>query len=413
MAGKKVLYYDCFAGISGDMNLGAMIDIGVDKNFLVKELNKLAVSGYNLSVSKALKSGISGTRVSVILEKHNRKHSRSHQHHDHDHNNENRNLEDIVKIIKQSKLSDFVKKLSIQIFTRIANAEAKVHNKPVKEIHFHEVGAVDSIVDIVGAAICIDYLKPDIIMASSVELGGGFVECAHGILPVPAPATTEILKGIPVKSGAVIHETTTPTGAAILAAIVNEFRDQADFIIEKTGYGLGQKAFKIPNLLRVYLGETNAADDTDSNISLIIECNIDDMNPELYDYIFDSLFRVGANDVFITPIIMKKSRPAVTLSVLCSTEIEHKIEKILFEETSTLGIRKYKVLKTMLSRKVTAIDTPYGQVRIKSAFYGGKPLKTKPEYEDCLKIAKKHQMPISEVYNMVNELLLKGKPKQT
>lgn len=413
MAGKKVLYYDCFAGISGDMNLGAMIDIGVDKNFLVKELNKLAVSGYNLSVSKALKSGISGTRVSVILEKHNRKHSRSHQHHNHDHNNENRNLEDIVKIIKQSKLSDFVKKLSIQIFTRIANAEAKVHNKPVKEIHFHEVGAVDSIVDIVGAAICIDYLKPDIIMASSVELGGGFVECAHGILPVPAPATTEILKGIPVKSGAVIHETTTPTGAAILAAIVNEFRDQADFIIEKTGYGLGQKAFKIPNLLRVYLGETNAADDTDSNISLIIECNIDDMNPELYDYIFDSLFRVGANDVFITPIIMKKSRPAVTLSVLCSTEIEHKIEKILFEETSTLGIRKYKVLKTMLSRKVTAIDTPYGQVRIKSAFYGGKPLKTKPEYEDCLKIAKKHQMPISEVYNMVNELLLKGKPKQT
>lgn len=408
MTGKKVLYYDCFAGISGDMNLGAMIDIGVDKNYLVKELNKLGVSGYNLSVSKALKSGISGTRVSVVLEKDSHKHSRSNQHHD---NNKYRNLEDIVQIIKHSKLSDFVKKLSIQIFTRIGDAEAKVHNRPVKEVHFHEVGAVDSIIDIVGAAICIDYLKPDIVMASSVELGGGFVECAHGILPVPAPATTEILKGIPVKSGAVMQETTTPTGAAILATIVNEFKDQPDFIIENTGYGLGHKEFKIPNLLRVYLGETNAADDTDSNVSVIIECNIDDMNPELYDYIFDSLFSVGANDVFITPIIMKKSRPAVILSVLCSIEIEHKIEKILFEETSTLGIRKYNVLKTMLNRKVTAIETPYGKVRIKSAFYGGKPLKTKPEYEDCLKIAKNNQMTISEVYNMVNELLLKSKLK--
>jgi uncharacterized protein (TIGR00299 family) protein len=409
MAGKKLLYYDCFAGISGDMNLGAMIDIGVDENYLLQELNKLGVSGYNLSVSKALKNGISGTRVSVVLEKHSHKPSRSNQHHD----NKNRNLEDIVKIITQSKLSDFVKKLSTRIFTRIADAEAKVHNRPVKEIHFHEVGAVDSIVDIVGAAICIDYLKPDIIMASSVELGGGFVECSHGILPVPAPATTEILKGIPVKSGAVMHETTTPTGAAILAEIVNEFKDQADFIIEKTGYGLGHREFVIPNLLRVYLGEANTADDTDSNTSLIIECNIDDMNPELYDYVFDSLFSAGANDVFITPIIMKKSRPAVILSVLCSTETEYKIEKILFEETSTLGIRKYNVLKTMLSRKVTAIDTPYGKVRIKSAFYGGKPLKTKPEYEDCLKIAKSNQMPISEVYNMVNELLLKGKLKKT
>ncbi len=411
MVGKKVLYYDCFAGISGDMNLGAMIDIGVDKNYLVKELNKLDVSGYNFSVSKALTNGISGTRVSVGPEKHSHKHSRSHEYHGY--HNESRNLKDIEKIIKQSKLSDYVKKLSIQIFTRIADAEAKVHNKPVKDIHFHEVGAVDSIVDIVGAAICIEYLKPDIIIASSIELGGGFVECAHGILPVPAPATTEILKGVPVKTGAVMHETTTPTGAAILASIVNEFRDQTDFIIEKTGYGLGHNEFKIPNLLRVYLGETNISDDTDSSSSLIIECNIDDMNPELYDYIFDSLFSIGANDVFITPIIMKKSRPAVTLSVLCSNEIEHKVEKILFENTSTLGIRKFKVLKTMLSRKVTIIDTPYGKVRIKSAFYGGKPLKTKPEYDDCLKIAKNKQMPISEVYNMVNELLLKGELKKT
>ena len=411
MAGMKVLYYDCFAGISGDMNLGAMIDIGVDKDYLVNELNRLPVSGFNLSVSEELKNGISGTKVSVNPEKSSI--TRSQPGYAHDHKNKNRNLKDIVKIINQSRLPEHVRKLSIRIFTRIAKAEAKVHNKPLKEIHFHEVGAIDSIVDVVGAAICIDYLKPDIIMASPIELGGGFVDCAHGTLPVPAPATVEILRGIPVKTGAVMHETTTPTGAAILASIVNEFTDKTDFTIEKIGYGLGHKDFTIPNLLRVYLGEINGTKDTNSNISLIVECNIDDMNPELYDYIFESLFRVGANDVFITPIIMKKSRPAVTLSVLCSTGIEHEIEKILFEETSTLGIRKYKVVKTMLDRKVTSIDTPFGQVRIKTASYGGKPLKSKPEYEDCLRIARDSQMPISEVYNMVSELLLKGKLKRT
>ena len=405
----KVLYYDCFAGISGDMNLGAMIDIGVDKDYLVKELGKLSVSGFRISISKELKNGISGTKVSVNLKEINNTNAHTGRSHDHNQHREHRNLEDIVKIISSSKLSEYVKKLSIQIFTRIADAEAKIHHKPVNEIHFHEIGAIDSIVDIVGAAICIDYLRPDIIMATSIELGGGFVECAHGTFPVPAPATAEILKGLPVKSGAVMHETTTPTGAAILTSIVNEFTDKISFTIEKTGYGLGHKDFDIPNVLRVYLGKTDNAKDTKSNISLIVECNIDDMNPELYDYVFDSLFRVGANDVFITPIIMKKSRPAVTLSVLCNAETEHEIEKILFEETSTLGVRKYKVEKTMLERKMTSIDTPYGKVKIKSAFYNRRLIKSKPEYEDCLRIAKEKQMPISEVYNMVNELLLKGK----
>ncbi len=405
----KILYYDCFAGISGDMNLGAMIDIGVDRDHLVNELDKLSVSGFDLSVSKELKNGISGTKVSVNLKEGNMKGSHSDHSRDHPRQPESRNLEDIVMIINDSKLSDHVKNLSIQIFTRIAEAEAKIHQKPVNEIHFHEVGALDSIVDIVGAAICIDYLKPDIIMASSIEVGGGFVKCAHGTFPVPAPATAEILRGIPVKSGAVMHETTTPTGAAILVSIVNEYSDNTGFIIEKVGYGLGHKDFEIPNLLRVYLGKIDHANDTKSNVSLIIECNIDDMNPELYDYIFDSLFRAGANDVYITPIIMKKSRPAVTLSVLCTAETEHEIEKILFEETSTLGIRKYKVEKTMLERKITSVDTTFGKVRIKSAFYNGRLIKSKPEYEDCLRIAKERQMPISEVYNMVNELLLKDR----
>lgn len=404
----KVLYYDCFAGISGDMNLGALIDVGVDRKYLLSELDKLAVSGFDVLVSKEQKNGISGTRVTIKLDEDKSEHTQSGHEHSHSHHRKNRNLEDITEIIRKSSLNGFVKELSIRIFNKIAEAEARIHNRPLSEVHFHEVGALDSIADIVGAAICIDYLKPDIILASPVELGGGFVKCAHGTFPVPAPATAEILKGIPVKSGAVMEETTTPTGAAILATIVNSFTSETNFIIDKIGYGLGYKTFEIPNLLRVFLTETDKVSDVKSNISLIIECNIDDMNPELYDYIFDSLFRAGAHDVFITPVIMKKSRPAATLSVLCSPDIEHNIEKILFEETSTLGIRKYKVEKSMLDRKTETIDTIYGQVRIKSAFYNGHLLKSKPEYDDCLRIAKEQKVPISEVYNLVNELLLKS-----
>ncbi len=400
----KILYYDCFAGISGDMNLGAMIDLGIDREYLINELKKLAIGGYEIEVSETKKQGISGTKVTVHL----LHPDQSHSHHDHDHHHEHRNLNDIRKIIVGSSLNEKVKNLSMEIFEKIALAESKIHDKPINEIHFHEVGAVDSIVDIVGCAICLDYLKPDKIMSSRIELGGGFVNCAHGVFPVPAPATAEILKGLPVKSGAVMQETTTPTGAAILATIVNEFTDNTRFLIQKTGYGIGHKDFDIPNLLRVYLGEENIQDQSVSNTSHIIECNIDDMNPELYDYIFDALFKAGANDVFITPIIMKKSRPAVTLSVLCNPSVEVEIEKILFEETSTLGIRKYPVEKTMLERKSDMLETPLGKVQIKSAFYKGRVLKSKPEYEDCLRIAKEQQIPLSEVYKVVNEFWLKS-----
>ncbi len=394
----KILYYDCFAGISGDMNLGALIDLGVDKDYLCSELKKLDVAGYSIDISKGLKNGISGTNVTITLEKD--KQDAEHHH---------RRFSAIEKIISKSNVNDYVKDISIKIFKKIAEAEAKIHNKPLNEIHFHEVGAIDSIVDIVGAAICIDYLKPDKIVASTVELGGGFVECAHGTFPVPAPATAEILKTIPVKSGIVPYETTTPTGAAILATSVDEFSDSTDFIIEKIGYGLGNREYKIPNVLRVYLGEGKGKNSGKPSTSLIIESNIDDMNPELYDYVFELLFKAGANDVYITPIIMKKSRPAVTLSVLCTNDVEPEIEKILFEETSTLGLRKYKVEKMMLDRSIKYISTPYGKVRIKSAIYKGRELKSKPEYEDCLKIAREQQMALVDVYKLVQDSLLKEK----
>lgn len=389
------------------MNLAAMIDLGVDKEYLSGELDKLNVSGYKIEIKNGLKQGISGTQVFVHLEHQHGEHGhKDHNHHHQHHHHENRNLEDIRKIILNSGLNENVKNLSLKMFQKIAEAEAKIHNKTINEVHFHEVGAIDSIVDIVGAAICIDYLKPDKIISSSVELGGGFVTCAHGTFPVPAPATVEILKGIPVKSGVVKHETTTPTGAAILATISDEFTDNTGFTIQKTGYGIGHKDFSIPNVLRVYLGEGEPVAKTTVK-SAIIECNIDDMNPEFYDYVFEMLFKAGASDVFITPVIMKKSRPAVTLSVLCTSETEQQVEKILFEETSTLGIRKHYVNKTMLDRKTENIDTPYGKVRVKYAFYNGRFLKSKPEYEDCLTIAREKKLPIGEVYKKVSEFILK------
>lgn len=263
----KVLYYDCFCGISGDMNMGALLDLGVDEEYLRRELSKLNLdTEYELHVKKDTKKGICGTRVEVVLKDLTNRHFHDchHNHHcetqadmeyasGHPHH-AHRNLQDIENLIVNSSLSDSIKKVSLAIFMKLAEAEATVHGKPLYEVHFHEVGAIDSIIDIVGAAVCLDYLKVDKIMASSIQVGGGFVECAHGIIPVPAPATVELLKNTPMKSGIVPFETTTPTGAAILAADVSTFTDQMEFSIEKIGYGIGHRDLEIPNVLRVYLG---------------------------------------------------------------------------------------------------------------------------------------------------------------
>jgi pyridinium-3,5-bisthiocarboxylic acid mononucleotide nickel chelatase len=408
----KILYYDCFAGISGDMNLGAMIDLGVGIDYLKKELARLPVHGYELKVERDIRKGISGTRVQVVIDEHHQHlpdHDHNHGHlHDQLHHHHN-SYREIRQLITDSSLDDKVKDLSIAIFAKIAEAEAKIHNKPVEEVHFHEVGAVDSIVDIVGAAICINQLAPDTIQCSTVELGGGSIQCAHGVYPVPAPATAEIIKNMPVRKGTVDYEATTPTGAAILATCVNEFTDKADFTIVKTGYGIGNKDSTIPNVLRVFLCETTIDRETITIPSFIIECNIDDMNPEFYDYIIDSLFSAGAKDVFITPIIMKKSRPAVKLSILCTPEAENRVNEVLFRETSTIGIRKYAIDKTMLDRKIETVRTRFGEVRVKSAFYQGVCIKSKPEYDDCIKIARSKAIPISQVYHEVEKALAKNK----
>jgi hypothetical protein len=411
--GMKILYYDCFSGISGDMNLGALLDLGIDEKYLIEELKKLNQNGYEIKVSRGTRKGIDGTKVDVVLQEHihdenNGGHSHgymnNHSHQDH------RNLKDIEAIIDCSELSSKVKELSKKMFIKVAEAEAKVHGKSLYEVHFHEVGAVDSIVDIVGAAICISHLNVDKIMSSSIELGGGFVKCAHGIIPVPAPATVEILKGIPVKLGTVPFETTTPTGAAILAVNVCEFKDDNNFVINKIGYGIGNRDTEIPNVLRVMLVEDDNLTNTynvekEEEEEEIVECNIDDMNPELYTYIIDKLFNEGALDVYLTPIIMKKGRPSVKMSVLCRLDELEKMKDVLFTETTTFVVRSFKVDKTMLQRKFTKVNTSYGEVTVKEAYYKGKKIKSKLEYEECKKIADDMGIATREVFeNLKNQI---------
>ncbi|MBB6215028.1 hypothetical protein HNQ80_001117 [Anaerosolibacter carboniphilus] len=437
----KILYYDCFCGISGDMNLAALIDLGVPKEYLMEELSKINLNTeYEIKIERSAKLGITGTRVDVILndksyhkihvseqashgDNHKHAHEHSHEHsnhnndeeqhqdenndskegHVHNHEHHHRSLKDIEKIINSSGLNDGVKKLSLDMFMKVAEAEAKVHGKTLYEVHFHEVGAIDSIVDMVGAAICLDFLKADKIMASPVQVGGGFVKCAHGLMPVPAPATIEILKNIPVKFGIVPFETTTPTGAAILAVNVGVFTENMNFSVEKIGYGIGHRDLEIPNVLRIYLGSEDRNNEREEQY--ILETNIDDMNPELYGHIEEKLFAQGALDVFRTAISMKKGRTATKLSVLVNGKQEKNVLEVIFKETTSIGIRKYKVEKMMLKRDFVEIKTKYGNVTVKNAYYQGEKVKYKPEYEDCKRIANEKNIPIDRVYKEVYKMM--------
>ena len=424
---KRILYFDCFSGISGDMTIGALLDLGIDQDLFLAELNKIHLDEFEIEIKRGLKKGISGTDFTVHLthqehshEEHTHEHEDDHNHHEHthehhhDHSHEHehthehhhtekphdhahtRNLSDIYKIIDSSDLSEYVKIASKKIFLIVAEAEAKIHAKTIDEVHFHEVGAVDSIVDIIGAAICVEMLQIDEIQCSEINLGSGFVHCEHGVFPVPAPATLEILKGVPVYSKNAKKELTTPTGAAILKALCSEFGSLPEFVIEKIGYGLGKRDMETPNVLRVIVGKKKSP----STLTML-ETNIDNMNPEIYSYLFPKLFDNKALDVFVTPILMKKNRPANILSVLCNEEMAGQLEEILFTETSTLGIRKYKVEREELQREFKNITTRYGMITVKYAFRNGKLLKFTPEYEDCRLIAEKTNIPLIQIINEI------------
>jgi hypothetical protein len=411
----KILHYDAFAGISGDMNLAALIDLGVDPDHLRAELGKLGLDEeFGLDVRTDSRCGIHGTRVDVRLHPHRHHHDHDgagHTHgHGHDHgghghhHHAHRGLADITAIIGQSALDRAVKDTSLALFRLVAEAEARVHGTTVDKVHFHEVGATDSIVDLVGAAICLESLGVDAVWASPVELGAGTVRCAHGVMPVPAPATEAILHGVPTTRGGTPHEATTPTGAAILAGLAGRFVASPTMTVLRTGYGIGHRETQeLPNVLRVHLAEvepTTTAKAAPSQARLL-QCNIDDMTAEALGEAMDLLMEHGAMDVHFTPIVMKKSRPATSLALLCGAADEERFKNLLFRHTTTLGVKSLAVEKTELERKFERLDTPLGPVTMKHALRDGRLLRSKPEFEDCRALARKHGLPLAEVYALV------------
>ncbi len=516
----KVLYFDCFSGISGDMTVAALLDLGIDAEIFKKELGKLKIGGYKLEISKKVKNGIVGTDFKVILDHdvthdhehthvhhgdpghdkthdhhadngyeqvhgnshnhyhdyehtqshhhhtcghennhaydhmHNHAHNHSHEHghnHGHDHAHSARNLNDIKELIRASHLKQRVKDFSIRVFEEIARAEAAVHNKGIEEVHFHEVGAVDSIVDIVGTAICLDLLGVDRVYSSPVHEGTGFIECQHGKLPVPVPAVMEMLKGsdIPLITEDVNTELVTPTGMGIIKCLASGFGKMPVMTVEKVGYGMGKRETGRFNALRVvlgtlredirkpgdigkvkYVGEVEDIAETEDGTEtkdirevegigetenvkeaentgapqeiVVLETNIDDMNPEILGYTAETLLENGALDVFFTPVYMKKNRPAVMLTVLSDKMNEEKLVDIVLRETSTIGIRRYVCSRYTMSRCTVKVSTEYGDIRVKAA-QKGDIRKFAPEYEDCREIARKTGLPIRKIYEKACE----------
>lgn len=384
----KVLYFDCASGISGNMTLGALLELTGDEGYLLNELNKLHVDGYHIYISKTKKNGITGTYVDVHLE---------HDHH-HEHHHEHRNLYDVNHIIDSSDIDEEVKNLAKRIFLRVAKAESKVHNEPLENVHFHEVGAIDSIVDIVGTAILINKIKPDKIYSSIVNDGYGFIECAHGTISVPVPATCEIFADSDAKTRQIDIDTelVTPTGAAIISELACSYGTQPTMNIQKIGWGCGSKDLKIPNVLKVMLGETN---NTHKTIT-VLETNIDDCTGEILGYTSELLFANKALDVFFTPIYMKKNRPAYRLTVSCKNEDVDTIKDIIFNETTTIGIRMRQEQRFVLKREIIEKETEFGKIHFKRIYFNDE-IHDYPEYEDLKAIASKENIPLKEIQEKV------------
>lgn len=380
---SRIIYFDCFAGASGDMITGALLDAGLDFELLREQLGLLPLTGYNVSANRVTRGGLAATKFDVDV---------TSEHHSH------RGFNDIREMIEGSGISDRAKRIAISIFRRLADAEARVHGTTVDEVHFHEVGAVDSIIDITAAAIGFDMLEIDGFYSSSVRVGFGTIKAAHGILPVPGPATADLLTGAPVYAGDTEGEFTTPTGAAILSTLCT-FGPIPEITIGRTGYGAGTRDPKgLPNVLRVIIGEQAVATVSHQDEQIIVlETNIDDMNPQVYGFVFERAFELGALDVFTAPIQMKKDRPATRLSILAKPETLDALINMVLTETTTLGVRYYNASRRILQRTMKVVETKYGPVRVKVALDGRRTLHFQPEYDDCARIAREQGVPLIEV----------------
>src|SRR4030043_651243 len=393
----RIAYFDCFSGASGDMILGALIDAGLSPQRLRKELKRLRIPTIHLKAKKVLKRGLAATQVTVE----GRNEKRSH-----------RNLKEILRIVEKSGVETDVKEKSREIFERIASVEGKIHRMPMEEIHFHELGGLDSIVDIVGSVWGIRQLGIEKIYVSKVNVGGGFVKCEHGILPVPAPATLSLIEGKPIYSSRVERKILTPTGAAILTTLGSEFGPIPPMKVERIGCGAGRDDLPHPNLLRLIIGTSESTFGKER--VEVIETNIDDMNPQFYDYIIEKLLAMEVLDVFITPILMKKNRPGHLLTVICPSEKLPSVTKFLLRETTTLGLRWHEEERAKSHREILPLQTRYGRIRFKLARWEGKVINLSPEYEDCKRLALEKRVPLKEIYEEARKEAMtfrKGKPR--
>ena len=379
----KIAYFDCFAGASGDMILGSLMDAGLGLDHLKGELAKLGLTHYDLQKKKVVKKGVGGSQAVVVVDE-------AHHHH--------RNLADIKNIVANSDLEDSIQQKSIAIFTRLGAAEATVHQTSIEQIHFHEVGAMDAIIDVVGAVAGIAALGIQKIVCSPLHLGSGTVACAHGILPVPAPATAELVKGKPVYSTGVKGELLTPTGAAILTTLASDFGSMPAMSVNQIGYGAGTSEPDIPNLLRVMIGETaEEVKDVEMEQVAVMETNIDDMNPQMYDYLIEKFLKMGAMDIFLTSVQMKKNRSGTLLTIICQPHRVAEFSDILLRETTTIGLRWRIDNRIKAHRTIQAIQTQYGAINFKVAKIGHRTINVAPEYEDCKRAALESGVPLKQV----------------
>jgi hypothetical protein len=441
ISAMRIAYLECFSGISGDMFLGALVDAGVSPRLLEDTVAALGV-GAKLEISRVVRSGISATKVDVWVEgekdmpreeywakqnaahaaapaliqasahhdhpqehghSHAHEHTHSHtstgEHAPHTHGHAHRGLNEIRKIISAAQISDQAKKTATSVFEALGAAEAKIHNVPVEEIHFHEVGAVDAIVDIVCAAVGAEALAVDEFVCSPLNVGGGTVHCAHGTFPIPAPATLELLREAPVYSSGVQAELVTPTGAAIVKTLARRFEAFPPMKVERAGYGAGSRDFeRNPNVVRLVIGDVaKPLDKVNSETISVLEANLDDLNPQVFGYVLDRLLQEGALDVFGVPVQMKKNRPGTLLTVLCKSEDAGKLTQLIFAETTTLGVRQRQEVRQTLARRWENVRTQWGEVRIKIASMNGTVTNYTPEYEDCRRIAAEHHVPLKTV----------------